>query len=85
MSNYTEGEQAYLLPYSGAKNDLGAKQKESFKHDFDKLNKTPAKHKFFFVTDTATFEVMQRKYASQIPEVKIVLLTWRTSPRPSPP
>lgn len=68
------GEIKTTVPYSGAKNDLGAKQKETFQHDFNKLNTTPANHKFFFVTDRATFEVMQRRYASQIPGVNIVLL-----------
>jgi hypothetical protein len=68
------GEIKTTVPYSGAKSDLGAKQKETFKHDFDKLNTTAAHHKFFFVTDRATFEVVQRRYIEQIPGVKVVLL-----------
>lgn len=69
------GEIKTTVPYSGAKNDLGAKQKETFKRDFDKLNHTTADYKFFFVTDKASFEVVQRKYASQISGVEVVLLT----------
>src|SRR5262249_374727 len=34
------------VPYSGVLNDLGAKQKESFRNDFDKLNNTAADYKF---------------------------------------
>lgn len=63
------------VPYSGAKNDLGANQRKTFEHDFDKLNRTQAHHKFFFVTDRATFNIVQQKYASQVPGVKVVLLT----------
>jgi hypothetical protein len=63
------------VPYSGAKNDLGAKQREAFRHDFNKLNNTQADHKFLFVTDKTTFNIVQHKYISQIPGVKVVLLT----------
>ena len=62
------------VPYSGVVNDLGAKQKESFRKDFAKLNKTAADYKFFFVTDRATFDVVKRKYTREIPDVEIVLL-----------
>ena len=62
------------VPYSGVLNDLGSKQKESFRNDFDKLTKTTADHKFFFVTDKATFEVVRRKYSMAIPGVEIILL-----------
>lgn len=62
------------VPYSGVLNDLGAKQKESFRNDFDKLNNTAADYKFFFVTDKATFDVVKRKYSREIPGVEIILL-----------
>jgi len=69
------GEIKTTTPYSGAKNDFGAKQKESFKHDFDKLNNIPADHKFFFLTDSKSFELVQKKYAKLIANVNVVLLT----------
>jgi hypothetical protein len=69
------GEIKTTVPYHGAKNDLGAKQKETFRHDFEKLNRTPADYKFFFVTEKATFDIVQRRYAKEIPDVEIVLLT----------
>jgi hypothetical protein len=62
------------VPYSGVLNDLGAKQKESFRNDFDKLNNTAADYKFFLVTDKATFDVVKRKYSREIPGVEIILL-----------
>src|SRR5258706_14827188 len=49
------------VPYSGATNDLGAQQKNSFRKDFAKLNNTQAVHKLMFVTDRATFDVLQRR------------------------
>lgn len=63
------------VPYTGAKNDLGANQKASFQKDFTKLRSTPAKHKFFFVTDQGTFDLVKRKYSDDIPGVEVVLLT----------
>lgn len=68
------GEIKTTIPYSGAKNDLGANQKASFLKDFEKLNKQDADHKYFFVTDHATFEVVNRKYLQNIPGVEVVLL-----------
>jgi hypothetical protein len=62
------------VPYLNRINDLGAKQKESFRNDFAKLNNTAADYKFFFVTDKATFDVVKRKYSSEIPGVEIILL-----------
>ena len=59
-------------PYNG--NDLGSQQRESFGHDFAKLNRNDARHKFFFVTHARTFELMKRKYSKCIPGVTIVLL-----------
>jgi hypothetical protein len=62
------------VPYSGATNDLGAQQKTSFRKDFTKLNAAQATHKLLFVTDRATFDVVQRRYLSEIPGVQVVLL-----------
>lgn len=69
------GEIKTTVPYSGARDDLGANQKASFQKDFEKLNKTDADRKFFFVTDDATFEIVNRKYANRyLQGVEIVLL-----------
>ncbi len=62
------------VPYSGARNDLGAQQKSSFLKDFEKLNKETADNKFFFVTDQETYTIVMRKYKNQIPDVEVVLL-----------
>ena len=56
--------------------DFGAQQVTSFKKDFVKLNSALAEHKFLFVTHELAFTALQKsKYCSQIPGVKIVLLT----------
>lgn len=68
------GEIKTTTPYSGAKNDLGSNQKDSFYKDFTKLNKTTADHKFFFVTDDHTFDIVKRKYTQKLQGVEIVLL-----------
>ncbi len=60
-------------PYQGS--DLGAQQKATFKKDFDKLRQVEAEHKFFFVTEQATFEIVKRRYIDQLHGVKVVLLT----------
>ncbi|HEV3110492.1 MAG TPA: hypothetical protein VGY99_08350 [Candidatus Binataceae bacterium] len=62
------------VPYTGALNDLGAQQKSSFRKDFAKLNGAQASHKLLFVTDRATFDVLQRRYLGEIPNVRVVLL-----------
>ena len=59
---------------AGNHGDLGANQKATFRKDFAKLNKSIADHKFFFVTDSLTFQVMKSKYAREIPGVTVVLL-----------
>ena len=63
------------VPYAIEHNDLGAHQKESFGNDFKKLNREEADHKFFFVTDRDTYDIVRARYATQIPGVEIVLLT----------
>ena len=62
------------MPYSQAKNDFGAQQKNTIKKDFLKLNSEVADYKFFFVTDEETYEILNRKYSYQIPDVQIILL-----------
>lgn len=56
-------------------NDLGAQQSATFKKDAEKLRRENAEHKFFFVTDTATFDIMKKpKYRQMFTGIKIVLL-----------
>ncbi|MEO6071971.1 MAG: hypothetical protein ABIP67_01620 [Burkholderiales bacterium] len=69
------GEIKTTVPYSGARNDLGAQQRTTFKHDFDKLNEAKADYKFFFLTDQKTYDVVMNRYVSFIPDVEIVLLS----------
>jgi hypothetical protein len=67
------GEIKTTTPYKG--NELGAQQQATFVKDFKKLLAPSAEFKFFFVTDPAAYEVMERKYKPQIPGVEVVLLT----------
>jgi hypothetical protein len=66
------GEVKTTTPYGAT--DLGAAQRASFEKDFAKLNAAPAAHRFFFVTDSRTFDLMRRRYAARIPGVRVVLL-----------
>lgn len=66
------GEIKTTMPYGT--NDLGSAQKAAFSKDFSKLNAASAGHRFLFVTERRTFELMRRKYASRIPGVSVVLL-----------
>jgi hypothetical protein len=66
------GEIKTTIPYG--MRDLGAQQKRTFREDFAKLNAAEARYKFFFVTSRKTFEIVQQRYAAEIPEVEIVLL-----------
>ena len=67
------GEIKTTTPYG--KNDLGGEQRKSFLKDFRKLNSTNAKHKYFFVTDQSTYDIVLKKYKKELDdEVKIVLL-----------
>ncbi len=76
------GEIKTTTPYAGS--DLGAQQRAMFEKDFAKLNKEDAPHKFFFVTDRATFQVVKRKYHTRIPGVTVVLLPLGESLDPIP-
>jgi len=73
------GEIKTTVPYSGARNDLGAQQKQALMTDFSKLNKTTADYKYFFVTDSATYNIVKRKYANQIPGVQVIQLVIQDS------
>lgn len=54
--------------------DFGAQQKKTFRDDFPKLNAAQAAVKYLFVTETRSYDVLRRKYAREIPGVRIVLL-----------
>jgi len=69
------GEIKTTVPYSGAKNDFGAQQKMSFRADFLKLGRETADHKFLFVTNRRTHEIILRKYSHELLGVEIVLLS----------
>jgi hypothetical protein len=66
------GEIKTTMPYGA--NDLGNAQRSMFEKDFRKLNAAAAVHRFFFVTERRTFELMRGKYASRMPGVTVVLL-----------
>jgi len=66
------GEIKTTIPYRPV--DLGAQQKASFKKDFEKLAAEGALHKYFFVTDIRTFEVVRKRYMNQLKGVTVVLL-----------
>lgn len=68
------GEIKTTVPYSKAKQNLGAKQQEAFQADFAKLNNAKAEHKFLFVTHPLIYEVLLKRYAIKIPNVQIILL-----------
>ena len=69
------GEIKTTVPYAIEHNDLDAQQRTSFRNDFEKLNREEADHKFFFVTDRDTYDIVRARYAPEIPGVEIVLLT----------
>ena len=60
------------VPYR--ENDLGSNQRDSFLRDFDKLARTPADFKYFFVTDAQTYHVVNDRYRQFLPGVELVLL-----------
>lgn len=67
------GEIKTTIPYNGS--DFGAQQMKSFERDFVKLAKADADHKFMFVTESATFDILRRpSYQSKLQDVTIVQL-----------
>jgi hypothetical protein len=61
------------VPHKG--NRLGAAQVQTWRKDFDKLNREDAAYKFFFVADKPAFDVARELYGADIPGVTVVLLT----------
>jgi len=60
------------IPY--LENDFGARQKETIRKDLERLENADKKHKYFFVTDDRTEEILKRKYGKNYPSVEIVNL-----------
>ncbi len=60
--------------YPNSENDLGANQRNHFIRDFEKLQKTIADHKYFFVTEPKTYEIIQNKYSHHLQGITLVLL-----------
>lgn len=60
--------------YPNSENDLGANQRNHFIRDFEKLQKTIADHKYFFVTEPKTYEIIQNKYSYHLQGITLVLL-----------
>jgi hypothetical protein len=68
------GEIKTTKPYQAT--DFGAQQAAMFKKDFEKLSAAEAQHKFLFVTEPRSFEVLRKlKYSRLMPGVRVVLLT----------
>lgn len=66
------GELKTTYPYK--ESDLGANQKSNFIKDFEKLQKNEADYKYFFVTESKTFEIVRSKYSQYLEGVNLVLL-----------
>lgn len=66
------GELKTTYPYK--ENDLGANQKNTFMKDFEKLQQNVADIKYFFVTESKTFDIVRSKYSQYLKGVNLVLL-----------
>ncbi|MFE8698264.1 hypothetical protein ACFYKT_18230 [Cytobacillus sp. FJAT-53684] len=66
------GELKTTYPYK--ESDLGANQKNNFIKDFEKLKQNEADYKYFFVTESKTFEIVRSKYIQYLKGVNLVLL-----------
>ncbi|MCM3390240.1 hypothetical protein M3649_19260 [Ureibacillus chungkukjangi] len=66
------GELKTTYPYQ--ENNLGANQKVNFIKDFEKLQQNDADYKYFFVTESKTFEIVRNKYSQYLKGINLVLL-----------
>ncbi|MEK5233848.1 hypothetical protein MHB42_19320 [Lysinibacillus sp. FSL K6-0232] len=66
------GELKTTYPYK--ENDLGANQKANFIKDFEKLQQNDADYKYFFLTETKTFDIVRSKYSHHLKGIHLVLL-----------
>jgi hypothetical protein len=68
------GEIKTTVPYERNRRDLGANQKATFIKDFEKLEGKKAHHKFFFVTNPLTQEVVSERYGNRLRDGNIELI-----------
>jgi hypothetical protein len=70
------GEVKTTVPYDRKRRDLGANQKATFIKDFEKLERKEAQHKFFFVINPLTHEVVSVRYGKRLRDgnIELVLL-----------
>ena len=66
------GELKTTFPYK--EYDLGANQKSNFMKDFEKLQHNVADYKYFFVTESKTFDIVREKYSQYLKGINLVLL-----------
>jgi hypothetical protein len=55
-------------------NDFGAQQKESIKKDLKKLKENEADHKYFFVTNKRSLQIINEKYSDLTEGITVKLL-----------
>ncbi len=60
------------IPYGAT--DFGASQKKTVRSDFGKLEANGAEHKYFFVTEKRTFQVVTERYLMALRGAALVLL-----------
>ncbi|MCX6839775.1 MAG: hypothetical protein NTX35_18490 [Verrucomicrobia bacterium] len=68
------GEIKTTVPYERNRRGLGANQKATFIKDFEKLEEKEAQHKFFFVTNHFTHEVVSVRYGKRLRDGNIELI-----------
>ena len=74
-SNDIVAEIKTTIPYQGhQQNDFGSKQKSEIIPDLKGLESSPAKYKYFFVTDSKTERILKSKYMKEYPSVTVVNL-----------
>ncbi len=61
-----------IFPYG--ENNFGSKQRESFRADFKKLKNNDAKYKYLFVIEEKSFNILKKKYISELTDITTVLL-----------
>ncbi|KKM89839.1 hypothetical protein LCGC14_1244620 [marine sediment metagenome] len=61
-----------IFPYQ--KNDFGTSQRKSFRKDFKKLKEKDAKYKYLFVVEEKSFNILKKKYISELAGIITVLL-----------
>lgn len=62
------------VPYQKNKKDFGANQRVSLRKDWAKLRDADADYKFFFLTDSDAFRIVNQKYANEVAGIEVILL-----------